>query len=152
MRPHHLISFIVLSGLLTGTVCSAETVYIVTDEDGNITYLDHPPEAGAGQVETRTIDPDANVVPFGETDIPGLSSGSTTGSSTSPDSTARDDSGDDVAAIDEEGAFAPAPDPVPADTTPSGTEAPGASTPPSAPTAPPPAAAPAAAPAAGGAF
>lgn len=146
MRPHQLIPFIVLSGLLAGSVCSAETVYIVTDEDGNTTYLDRPPEAGAGNVETRIIDPDANLVPAGETDIPGLSSESTTDSPTSPDTTARDDSGDDVAAIDEEGAFQPAPDPDPA----TGTEV--GSTAPSAPTAPPPAVAPAAPPAAGGAF
>lgn len=67
MKPARVLSFILLFGFLAAPAWPGETVYIVKDKDGNVTYLDHPP-AGVGDadIQTKVIDPDANVVPAPE--------------------------------------------------------------------------------------
>lgn len=136
MSFSRLIPLVPLLGLLFGSPLSAETVYIVTDDDGNKTYLDHPPEGPvSGTVETKIIDPDANVVPAGDWREPSEAAASTDADAGTQDTSGIPKTGDQAAVVEEEGAFEPAPDPLPPDTS-TGTEAPGAPTAPGAPLPP----------------
>jgi hypothetical protein len=53
---------IAMSVVCVGSSAQTVKLYKVIDKDGRVTYLDHPPEPGAGYVEEKDIDVGTNVL------------------------------------------------------------------------------------------
>ncbi len=63
MRSHVLV--MVLIGMISGSPAHAVKVYKWVDEEGKVTYQDRPPPPDqGGQVQEKTINPDAGVTKF----------------------------------------------------------------------------------------
>ncbi|MDH3379041.1 MAG: hypothetical protein OEQ39_19125 [Gammaproteobacteria bacterium] len=52
---------IAMSVVCVGSSAQTVKLYKVIDKDGRVTYLDHPPEPGAGYVEEKDIDVGTNI-------------------------------------------------------------------------------------------